>query len=440
MESVTQMEEHLSRVLGPRANELARQSGFIRRKRQIEGASFVQGLIFGWLHTPDARLEQLSQALGRAETPISAPGLSQRFSSRAVDFLQAVFEELVQLSVEIESAERSLLSRFSAVIVEDSTQISLPDELSEDWPGCGNGSKHEQASLKLHVQWDLLSGRLRGPVLSEGKLSDHRSPLREDPEGIPAGAVYVADNGYFDLAWLQAHTQQGRYALTRPRSTTAFFDLLGSRLDLCEIGPQQVGASLDKPVLVGGQVRWQARLIMVRVPPEVAEQRQERIQRTAQRHSRQADPHQLALAHWTILITNVPFEKLSTAQVVIIQRARWQIERLFRLWKEGGFLDEWRSKKPERILCELYGKLMGLLIQHWLLQETCWSDPRRSLVKASKVIRDCAWDVLAVVRKRSSLLEVIQQMQRVMGSTCRINQRQKFPSTAQLLQEQAADP
>jgi hypothetical protein len=109
------------------------------------------------------------------------------------------------------------------------------------------------------------------------------------------------------------------------------------------------------------------------------------------------------------------------------------IERLFRLWKEGGCIDEWRSKKPERILCELYGKLMGLLIQHWLLQQTCWSDPRRSLVKASKVIRDFAWDLLSVVQARWSLSVVVEHMRRVMRSTCRINQRHKFPSTAQLL-------
>lgn len=440
MESVTQIEEHVCRVLGPVADELAKSKGFILRQRQISGASFVQGLVFGWLHTPDARLEQLCQAVGRAECAISASGLSQRFSESAVSFLQAVFEELVQLAVQVEPAETSLLSRFSAVIVEDSTQISLPDELSEQWPGCGNGGKAQQASLKLHVQWDLRSGRLRGPVVSEGKLSDHRSPLRDDPEVIPEGGVYVTDNGYFDLSWLQAHTAKGRFGLIRPRATTAFFDLQGTRLDLTEIGPKAVGASLDRPVLVGDDVRWQARLIMVRVPPEVAKQRQERMERTAQRHSRQADPRHLELANWTILITNVPFDQLSTDEVVIIQRARWQIERLFRLWKEGGLLDEWRSKKPERILCELYGKLMGLLIQHWLLQETCWSDSRRSLVKASKVIRDCAWEVLAVVRQRCHLHEVLQQMQRVMGSTCRINERQKCPSTAQLLRVPPADP
>lgn len=440
MDSVTQIEEQMGRILGARADELARESGFVQRERQVSGSSFVQGLVFGWLHRPDARMEQLAQALGRAGTQISASGLSQRFTKEAVNLLEAIFHEMVQLAVQVQAPERSLLSRFSAVIVEDSTQISLPDALGERWCGCGNGKKKKQAGLKLHVQWDLLSGRVWGPVLTDGKLSDHRSPLRERPELIPEGGVYITDNGYFGLRWLADHTDEQHSALTRPRANTVFSDLSGKRLDLCEIGPSAVGATLDIPVLVGAQGLWQARLIMVRVPEDVAEQRRERIKRTAQRQSHEPHPPHLELAAWTILITNVPPSKLSSAEVVIMQRARWQIERLFRLWKEGGHIDEWQGKKPERIVCELYGKLIGLLLQHWLLQVTCWSDPRRSLTKASAVIRDFAWDLLRVLQRRFRLVSVVEEMRRVMGSTCRIDQRGKAPSTARLLTLPSADP
>ncbi|MBA2714107.1 MAG: transposase [Rubrobacteraceae bacterium] len=36
-----------------------------------------------------------------------------------------------------------------------------------------------------------------------------------------------------------------------------------------------------------------------------------------------------------------------------MMRARWQIERLFDLWKQHGHLDKTRSEKPLRVLCEV---------------------------------------------------------------------------------------
>jgi hypothetical protein len=58
---------------------------------------------------------------------------------------------------------------------------------------------------------------------------------------------------------------------------------------------------------------------------------------------------------------------LGVQEVPVLMRARWQMERLFDLWKQHGRLDETRSEKPHGVLCEVYAKLLGLLIQHWLI-------------------------------------------------------------------------
>jgi hypothetical protein len=36
-------------VLNDKANELAQQTGFIKRQRKITGANFVKTLLFGWI-------------------------------------------------------------------------------------------------------------------------------------------------------------------------------------------------------------------------------------------------------------------------------------------------------------------------------------------------------------------------------------------------------
>jgi hypothetical protein len=68
-------------------------------------------------------------------------------------------------------------------------------------------------------------------------------------------------------------------------------------------------------------------------------------------------------------------------------RCRRQIELLWKLWKQHGKLDTWRSYKPERILTELYAKLLGLLMTHWQVLLGCWQAPNRSMLKAKQVVQ-----------------------------------------------------
>jgi hypothetical protein len=84
MSTIAQVKELLQRILGPRADELARETHFVRRKRNLDGSDFVQGLVFGYLHQADATTEDLAQILERREVDISASGLCQRFTQSAV--------------------------------------------------------------------------------------------------------------------------------------------------------------------------------------------------------------------------------------------------------------------------------------------------------------------------------------------------------------------
>src|SRR6266571_4870604 len=134
---------------------------------------------------------------------------------------------------------------------------------------------------------------------------------------------------------------------------------------------------------------------MVKVPLEVAEDRQERIRLKAQKNGDIPSEEILALAHWTIVITNIACKQASYSEILVLLRLRWQIERLFRLWKEDGKIDEWRTKKPYRILCEFYAKMCAMIIQQSFIQEGCWLDPLRSIVKAAAALRR-EWNRLMV--------------------------------------------
>src|SRR5260370_38143034 len=77
-------------------------------------------------------------------------------------------------------------------------------------------------------------------------------------------------------------------------------------------------------------------VIMLKVPKEVAEERQARLWEKAKDHGYEPSEELLELAHWTIVITNIPRKMASYENILVLLRLRWQIERLFRLWKEDG--------------------------------------------------------------------------------------------------------
>ncbi len=56
----------------------------------------------------------------------------------------------------------------------------------------------------------------------------------------------------------------------------------------------------------------------------------------AHAHGHEPSAEALYLAGWTLLVTNVPRQRLCLPEALVLLRLRWQIERLSRLWKEDG--------------------------------------------------------------------------------------------------------
>src|SRR5437660_6127884 len=137
MTSVPQQAETLQRVLEEEARQLARETGFIERERALNGADFAQALILGWLQRADERLSGFTQILARRDVSISASGLSQRFTEQAALFMERVLERLSEVQMQVEAVDVPLLRRFSAVRVEDSSVVRLPQDLVDSWRGCG---------------------------------------------------------------------------------------------------------------------------------------------------------------------------------------------------------------------------------------------------------------------------------------------------------------
>jgi hypothetical protein len=430
MNTIPQIAQAMQTTLMKRADELGRKLGFIKRLRKVSGSKFIQALVFGFEANPEATYEDLSQSAATVGVAISPQGLEQRFSPTAAEFVRQVLASVVEQVITSRPAAVPLLQRFEGVYLRDSSVINLPAELVETWPGVGN-SCGPTAALKLQVELNFSTGQLGGPVLQSGRSQDQTSPFQQ--RRLPAGALHVADLGYFRLERLVEDDRQGVYWITRLKAGTVVYDPQGQRLELAHWLKAQGEVLLDRRVLVGAQQRLGCRLLAVRVPQEVADQRRRRLREYARKKQVSPKAETLALADWTLLITNVPEEQLSLPEALILQRVRWQVELLFKLWKSHGRVDEWRTHNPWRILCELYAKLIGVVMLHWTCLTGLWERPNRSLFKAARAVQKYAIALALALPSRDALVLVLTSLQACLMATCRLNRRKKHPNTYQLL-------
>lgn len=439
MSSVAYVAEQLQQLLHERANVLAKETGCIIRVREFTGATLLQTLVFGFQQHPDASLEQLASTAQLGNVCVSDTAVHERFTEPCAQFLHQVLQEMTSVVVQAaHDVPIKLLRRFRAVLLEDSSSIALPDALAEIWRGCGGKQAHTKAAVKLQTRWELKRGRLQGPHLAPGRSSDQASPFR-DEEVVP-GSLLVSDLGYFNLRHMAARKLAGGYTLSRLKAGTALFSRCGKRLKVDNaLLPQRVGQLKELPVLVGAEARLPMRLLLVRVPQAVAEQRREDLRVDAQRRGEPISEESLRLADWTLLLTDVPAKRLRFEEALVLLRERWQMELLYKLWKHDGLVDEWRTANRWRVLCELYAKLIGVLMQQWVIVLFAWHDPQRSLVKLAQVVRDTSWLLMEALARHGSLRAALRLIGRRMASGCQMNKRQQHPNSAQLLEQQAVE-
>jgi hypothetical protein len=430
MSKIPQVAKSMQKVLNEEARQAGYVTGFVQRESKLSGPLFVQTLTFGFMANPDASLEELRQTAAARGLQISAQGLDQRFNEAAADFLKRVLLSAVKQVIKADDVDLEILQRFNGVKLYDSTTIQLPVELAEIWEGCG-GSKGVNAALKLDVCIDLSNGQLTGPFLLDGRSHEASSILQK--RKLAYKALRIADLGYFDLGVFSNIDKDRAYWLSQIKARTIIYDKDENQLNLVKLLKKQCQHQMELSILVGQTDKLPARLLAQRVPKKVAKERRKNLLAEAKREGKVASQQRLALANWTIYLTNVPPHLLTLKEAMIIARVRWQIELLFKLWKSHGLIDESRSQKPWRKLCEVYAKMTAMIIQHWILLVACWQYPDRSLFKAVQTIEKMAFHMACVFSSLTKLCQDIEKIVDCLALGCRINKRKANPSTHQLL-------
>jgi hypothetical protein len=434
MQIVAQVASALQEVFGTSVDHLARAARCVQRQRKFSGTSLARTLILTVLLRPAAKNRDFQAMAAKAGVHVTEEAIDHRFTDELVLFLEMLLRQTVSQTLAAKAATTSLLQAFSDVRIGDSTTLTLPDDFADRFPGCGGSKNAGLAAMKIQVLWSLLTGQLLGWQITPGRASDAKSEIAEALP--PAGSLSVFDLGYFSLERFRRVGEAGAYWISRLQHGTKIFDAAGKSLDLqAFLRNQGENGLVDIGVMLGEKERIACRLIAVRVPEEVAARRRQRIREKARGHGREPSPEYLELQGWTIFATNCGTELLTWKEVVVLYRARWQIELLFKLWKSHNHVAELEpNATPQRQMAVLYAKLIGVVVQHWILLSTAWSDVQRSLRKAAAVLRDWIVLLLAVLNDEEQLSELLSRLGEAIAKTARVTHRRKHPSLFQLLE------
>lgn len=373
-------------------------------------------------------MEGLARAGKTHGLVVSAQGLDQRFTEKACGFMKSVLEEAIaQVIVTDGQLDVNLLNRFTAVYLADCSTVTLPPELADLWQGIGGLGSGGGAALKLDTRWELKTGELYLGLLP-GRHSDNRSPVAEASFG--SGSLRLQDLGYFNLARMKAQHGRGEYWLSRLQPRTVVRAADGRPVDL--LGLLKQGATRhEMDVLVGASEQLAARLLIWKMPEAARAKRRAKMHANARDQGRTPTAESLAWCDFNFLITNVGAEKLNFDECFVLYGVRWQIELLFKLWKTHGKLGHSRSKNPQRILCEVYAKLLGLIVQHWVFLTGLWQIQERSLVKGSQMVREQSACLAACINDLAALTGLLEELAERFKHGCSQNPRKTKPNTSQ---------
>jgi hypothetical protein len=433
MSIVAKVAAELQTLLGRVAEQVARQVPVVQRRRKFSPATLARTFILGFLAKPHPSDEDLARTAALCGVAVSPQAIAQRFTHTLVAFLEALFRAAVRQSVQAERRLAPLLERFPGVILQDSTTITLPDELRDRFPGCGGSHGRGQAAMKLQVQLDLRSGDLTAIEVEPGKNCDQRTRLQSVP--LAAGTLRIADLGYFDTRVFQGVEQQGGFWISRLAFGTDIF-LPGATRSISIDALFAPGTKVvDRPIVLGKEAQLHCRIVAWRVPEEVANRRRQKLIETA-RDKGNPPPSRARLAwcDWTIFVTNVPCDRLSAREIGVLYRARWQIELMFKRWKSLGRVADLRGSTVERQLVGLWSRLLAMLVQHWLLVGCAWGDRHCSLHKACRTIRELVSHVMTALDVAERLIEEIERLREILGKLARRDKR-KQPGTFELLND-----
>lgn len=348
-------------------DRLARETKFTQRPDgKLSGSMFFDLVIFNSDKLKDQSLNDLSlEAKERHGIDITKQSLDERFNEYAPIFLKEALEKLLEKQI-VTHVDFGEFSHFKRVLIKDSVCFDVDPSLAAAYPGSGGSAS--EAAMRIQFEYDLLSGRINDLSLNAFNDQDSNDSLATI-ELTQEGDLIIRDMGYTSLAVLQEVIALKGFFVGRLNPNISVYEFKKGcyeKLDFVKLHKYMKKhnlSTLEKEVHLGSKEKLKVRLVIYLLPEQEVEKR---LRKAAKNNKKKGgnglSKEYKARAALNLFITNTTQEQISTDQIWMFYRLRWQIELMFKVWKSICNIHQVKKVKQYRLECYVYAKLIVIVL------------------------------------------------------------------------------
>ena len=287
---------------------------------------------------------------------ISSQALWKRLT-RADCMLETFVSKCIALVVSHGVVEaRAHRGKFGRILTEDSSFVKMTKLCADLFPAHGN--KHgKTAGLKLNLIFDLLSGESVELSTHAGTCQD-KNIAWDVLDVVRKHDLVLRDMGYFNVSIFQGIEARGAYWLSRIPANVNISCPKGQTLE--SILEKSKSAIVERRMQMTEELH-DFRLIAIRKPKEEGDEAVRKLKKAARQKGTTASKKPLIRAGWHLLPTSVSKEKMTARELGRLYAQRWQIEIIFKAWKQAHQLEQSLSRRSN------YQHLLGIFMSEVLI-------------------------------------------------------------------------
>lgn len=239
--------------------------------------------------------------------------------------------------------------------------------MAEKYPG--NTGKASNSGMNIQFEFDLKTNNITNLSLHSKSENDYKNAHGSMPD-IQEGELVIRDLGYISIGLLDQISKVKAFYLNRIKPQTIIFEKVNGkyiRLSLRSIIKKlrDSGAPyIERELYIGDKKYLPCRIIFILVPDDKIKGRKKRQLAKSQRRGCKADPKVLEAIELNIFITNTSKEQVPSHEIYNVYRLRWQIELIFKAWKQASEINSLKKAKGHRIEAIIYAQLLWI-ITNW---------------------------------------------------------------------------